>query len=121
MRNRGTATRYPGVYHVDGSTYWVRAKATDLRTGKKKEVEKLLEGVSLQEAAKQRAALVEVAKNPAPSQKRTRVREYAKEWSESKKLRIATAKTYEARLRRHPATTTSTRSLPRTCRSGSTR
>lgn len=88
------------MYHVGGSTYWVRAKATDLRTGKKKEVEKLLEGVSLQEAAKQRAALVEVAKNPAPSQKRTRVREYAKEWLESKKLRIdaSTAKTYEAAL-----------------------
>ncbi len=88
------------MYLVDESTYWVRAKATDLRTGKKKEVEKLLEGVSLQEAAKQRAALFEVAKNPAPSMKRMRVREYAKEWLESKKLRIdaSTAKTYEAAL-----------------------
>jgi integrase len=100
MRNRGTATRYPGVYRVDDDKYWVRAKATDLRTGKTKEVEKLLEGVSLQEAAQQRATLVEVAKNPAPSMKRMRVREYAKEWLESKKLRIdpSTAKTYEAAL-----------------------
>jgi integrase len=100
MRNRGTATRYPGVYRVDDDKYWVRAKATDLRTGKIKEVEKLLEGVSLQEAAQQRATLVEVAKNPAPSMKRMRVREYAKEWLESKKLRIdpSTAKTYEAAL-----------------------
>jgi hypothetical protein len=100
MRNRGTATRYPGVYRVDERTYWVRAKATDLRTGKKKEVEKLLEGVSIHEAAQQRAELFEVAKNPAPSAKRTRVREYAKEWLESKKLRIdpSTAKTYEAAL-----------------------
>ena len=100
MRNRGTATRYPGVYRIADDKYWVRAKATDLRTGKKKEVEKLLEGVSLQEAAQQRAALFEVAKNPAPSMKRMRVREYAKEWLESKKLRIdpSTAKTYEAAL-----------------------
>jgi integrase len=88
------------VYLVDANTYWIRAKATDLRTGKTKEVEKLLEGVSLQQAAQQRAALIEVAKNPAPSMKRMRVREYAKEWLESKKLRIdaSTAKTYEAAL-----------------------
>jgi hypothetical protein len=88
------------VYRIADDKYWVRAKATDLRTGKKKEVEKLLEGVSLQEAAQQRAALIEVAKNPAPSMKRMRVREYAKEWLESKKLRIdpSTAKTYEAAI-----------------------
>ena len=100
MRNRGTATRYPGVYRVDENTYWIRAKATDLRTGKKKEVEKLLEGVNLQQAAQMRADLFEAAKNPAPSAKRTRVREYAKEWLASKKLRIdaSTAKTYEAAL-----------------------
>lgn len=36
MRNRGTATRYPGVYSVDDDTYWVRAKTKDLRTGKLK-------------------------------------------------------------------------------------
>src|SRR5215467_7718874 len=100
MRNRGTATRYPGVYRVGDDKYWIRAKATDLRTGKKKEVAKLLEGVSVQEAAQQRAALMDVAKNPAPSQKRMRVREYAKEWLESKKLRIdpSTAKTDEAAI-----------------------
>jgi integrase len=100
MRNRGTSTRYPGVYRVDENTYWIRAKATDLRTGKKKEVEKLLEGVNLQQAAQMRAELFEAAKNPAPSAKRTRVREYAKDWLASKKLRIdaSTAKTYEAAL-----------------------
>ena len=94
------ATRYPGVYQVDGSTFWVRAKTTDQRTGKKKEVEKLLEGVSLQEAAQHRATLMDVTRNPAPSAKRTRVKEFAKTWLESKKLRVdaSTAKTYEAAL-----------------------
>src|SRR2546421_10916361 len=102
VRNRGTATRYPGVYRVDDDKYWVRAKTTDLRTGKTKEVEKLLEGVSLQEAVHQRATLLELAKNPAPSAKRMRVREYADEWLASKKLRIdpSTAKTYEAALKK---------------------
>jgi integrase len=44
--------------------------------------------------------LFDVAKNPSPAQKRMRVREYAKEWLASKKLRIdaSTAITYEAAL-----------------------
>ncbi|MFN0252728.1 MAG: tyrosine-type recombinase/integrase [Kofleriaceae bacterium] len=88
------------MYRIDEGTYWVRAKALDQRTGKKKEVEKLLEGVNLQQAAQIRAELFEAAKNPAPSAKRMRVREYAKDWWESKKLRIdaSTAKTYDAAL-----------------------
>ena len=100
MRTRGNATKYPGVYIVDQKTYWIRAKALDLRTGKTKEVEKLIEGVSLQEAARQRAELIEEARNPPPSAKRVRVREYAPQWLASKKLRLdpSTAGTYEAAL-----------------------
>ena len=100
MRNKGKATRYPGVYRIDENSYWIRAKAVDLRTGKDKEVTKLIEGVSLQEAAQQRAALIEVAKNPAPTAARMRVREFAKGWLESKKLRLdpSTAQTYERAL-----------------------
>jgi hypothetical protein len=66
VRNRGTATRYPGVYRVDEMTYWIRAKVTDPRTGNKKEVEKLLERVTIQEAAQQRADLSESMKKPSP-------------------------------------------------------
>lgn len=99
-RSRGTATRYPGVYLVGNGTYRIRAKALDQRTGKTKEVERFIENVNLQEAAQQRAALVEVAKNPAPTAARMRVREYAKLWMESKKLRLdsSTAQTYEKAL-----------------------
>jgi len=64
MRNKGKATRYPGVYRIDENSYWIRAKAVDLRTGKDKEVTKLIEGVSLQEAAQQRAALIEEESRP---------------------------------------------------------
>ena len=59
VRNKGTATRYPGVYRLDEMTYWIRVKATDPRTGNKKEVGKLLEGVTIQQAAQQRADLAE--------------------------------------------------------------
>ena len=51
VRNKGTVTRYPGVYRMNEMTYWIRAKATDPRTGKTKEVTKLLEGVTMQQAA----------------------------------------------------------------------
>ena len=96
MRNKCTATRYPGVYRMDENRYWIRGETTDLRTGKKKEVCKLLDGVSLQEAARQRAELIEGAKNPGPIAARMRVRKYAKLWIESKRLRIdkSTAGTY---------------------------
>jgi len=61
MTARGKATKYPGVYIVDHKTYWIRAKALDQRTGRTKEIEKLIEAVSLQEAAHKRAELIGAA------------------------------------------------------------
>jgi hypothetical protein len=103
MRNRGTATRYPGVYRVDDMTYWIRAKATEARTGKKKEVEKLLSGVTIQQAAQQRADLVNAMKKPIAEAKRMRVGDYAKLWLESKVLRLdaSTVQTYTDALEDH--------------------
>lgn len=103
MRNRGTATRYPGVYRVDDMTYWIRAKATEGRTGKKKEVEKLLNGVTIQEAAQHRADLVDTIKKPLVEAQRMRIEDYAKMWLESKKLRldVSTMQTYRDALNDH--------------------
>ena len=78
VRNRGTATRYPGVYRIDEMTYWIRAKATDPRTGNKKEVEKFLERVTIQEAAQQRADLIETMKRPLAEAQKMRVGDYAR-------------------------------------------
>ena len=50
MGNRGTRTRYPGVFLITGTDYLIRAKTTDLRTGRKKEVERLIREVSVREA-----------------------------------------------------------------------
>src|ERR1051325_6262576 len=96
VRNNGTATRYPGVYRVDEMTYWIRAKVTDPRTGKKKEVEKFLERATLQEAAQQRADLADSMKRPLVEAKRMRVGDYARLWLESKALRLdaSTTQTY---------------------------
>lgn len=100
---RGKPTRYPGVYRVDNTTYFIRAKGTDPRTGKTKEVAKLLEGVSAQEAAQTRSELVEVLKNPVEQTKKVRVTDFARSWIESKALRLdaTTITTYVSALDGH--------------------
>ena len=103
MGNRGTRTRYPGVFLIAGKDYLIRAKTTDLRTGRKKEVERLIRGVSVREAAQQRAELVVelLDANQAPA--RVRVGEFARSWIESKALRLdrSTARTYAKALDAH--------------------
>jgi integrase len=105
MSQLGTPTRYPGVYKVTetDNTYRVRAIAVDPRTGKKKEIEKLLEGVSAPEAARVRSELIEQIKRPAREAKRMRVGEFARSWIASKVLQVdeGTARTYAAALEDH--------------------
>ncbi len=100
---RGSPTRYPGVLKIDDKTYMIRLKATDPRTGMKKEVAKLLEGVSPQEAAQMRAELMDGIKNPVEQSRKVRVTDFAKLWIESKSLRIdfTTARTYVDALEGH--------------------
>jgi integrase len=100
---RGTPTRYPGVYRVDNTTYIIRAKGTDPRTGKTKEGMKRLVGVNAQEAAQERAQLIETFTNPIEQAKKVRVGDFAKSWIESKTLRLdaTTIRTYVAALEGH--------------------
>jgi len=103
LMQRGSPTRYPGVLKIDDKTYMIRLKATDPRTGMKKEVAKLLEGVSPQEAAQMRAELMDGIKNPVEQSRKVRVTDFAKLWIESKSLRIdfTTARTYVDALEGH--------------------
>ena len=103
MKERGKATRYPGVYRVDMKTYWIRAKGVDPRTGKTKEAEKLLEGVSTQEAVRARAALVDEIRNPIGLAKRVKVGDFARSWLRSKTVKVdaTTARTYADALEKH--------------------
>ena len=36
-------TRYPGVFRLDQANYWIRAKVVDPRTGKNREIDRILE------------------------------------------------------------------------------
>jgi integrase len=103
MRQQGTKTRYPGVYRVNDNSYRLRAIAVDPRTGKKKAVEKLVVGVSAQEAARMRSALMQEIRVPAPETRRIRIGEFARSWMKSKTISIdpATARTYADALDQH--------------------
>jgi integrase len=100
---RGTPTRYPGVLRIDENTMCIRVRTIDPRTGKKKEVAKLLEGVSAQEAAQKRAELLEAVKHPIGTTAKVRVGEFARSWIESKALKLdaGTMRTYSDALENH--------------------
>lgn len=103
MRQQGQKTRYPGVYRVDDNSYRVRAVGTDPRTGKKKAVEKLYEGVSAQEAARMRTVLIEEISASTRVVTKQRVSDFAKSWIESKAVSLdaTTASMYVDALEQH--------------------
>jgi integrase len=98
-----TPTRYPGVFRLDQATYWIRAKVVDPRTGKHKEIDRILEGVTAHEAAQRRDALINEIKQSVQHAKKVRVGEFAKSWIESKTLKLdsTTARTYADALENH--------------------
>jgi Phage integrase, N-terminal SAM-like domain len=98
-----TATRYPGVFRLDQATYWIRAKVVDPRTGKNREIDRILDGVTAHEAAQKRDVLINEIKQALQQSKKVRVGEFAKSWIESKTLKLdsTTARTYADALENH--------------------
>jgi len=96
-------TRYPGVFRLDQAKYWIRAKVVDPRTGKNKEIDRILEGVTAHEAAQKRDQLINETKNPPELTKKVRVGEFAQSWMKSKTLKLdsSTARTYADVLEKH--------------------
>ena len=103
MRQQGKKTRHPGVYRVNDNSYRVRAVGTDPRTGKKKAVEKLYDGVSAQEAARNRAALIQEIEAATRVATKQRVSDFARSWIASKAVSVdaTTASTYADALEQH--------------------
>jgi len=103
MRQTGTATRYAGVYRVDDNTHRIRAVGVDPRTGKRKQVEKLVQGVSAQQASRLRAEMLEEIQRPVQTAQRVRVGEFAQSWMRSKAIGLdaAVARTYGDVLDQH--------------------
>jgi hypothetical protein len=103
MKRSTMPTKYPGVFKIDEKTFRIRVTATDLRTGRKKEMDRLLEGVSAQQAAKERAVLLEKLQEGTEHAPRMRVGAYAKLWIESKTALVDpyTAERYLDALENH--------------------
>ncbi|MCU1349200.1 MAG: integrase family protein, partial [Acidobacteria bacterium] len=105
MRQTGTTTRYPGVFRVSDRVYRIRAKSIDARTGKVKQAERLLEGVSAPEAAKVRSELVEELRSGGVvnSGARLRVGDFAISWTKAKLQTVdrATGERYVDALENH--------------------
>lgn len=105
MRQQGNSTRYPGVQRIKDGVYRVRVKYKDQRTGKTKEADKLLTGVSPQEAARHRAEMLTQlqAAEQEKVAERLRIRDYAISWLESKAhvLDERTARRYAEALDLH--------------------
>ena len=77
MKKSGTATKYPGVFKLGTKKYRVRAKYADPRTGKQKEVDRILDDVTLRQAQRRRSELLEEARTRELDEKRVRVGEFA--------------------------------------------
>lgn len=106
MRISGTKTRYPGVFRIEDMSYRIRAVGTDPRTGRRRQVEQVLKGVTAPEAAKQRVALqaeISDGEGDGGSGGRLRISDYAKSWIESKArgIEAATAHWYVTALEEH--------------------
>src|SRR5206468_1371461 len=57
MRISGKKTRYPGVFKIDEKMHRIRVVGTNPKTGKRRQAERVLEGVTAAEAALKRAEL----------------------------------------------------------------
>ncbi len=90
MRKVGEQTKYPGVSRIASKTYQVRGKVIDPRTGKPKEVDRTIENVTLLQAVRIRATLLEELRVQGTEirARRLRVGEYAQLWMKSKAVKI---------------------------------
>ena len=98
-----TPTRYPGVFRLDQATYWIRAKVVDPRTGKAKDINRVLDGVTAHEAAQKRDQIMLEATQTVQQVQKVRVGEFAQSWIASKALKLdsTTVRTYADALENH--------------------
>ncbi|WP_045119632.1 tyrosine-type recombinase/integrase [Haliangium ochraceum] len=92
------------MFKLENGTFRIRGKVRDPRTGKAKEVDRVVSDVSAQRAAYLRAEMMDALRVSAePEAKRVRVGEYALSWMRSKALKLSpgTARTYADALEDH--------------------
>lgn len=92
-------TRFPGVYSA-GDQYWIRAKVQDPKTGRTRQVNRLVEAASASAAARMREEMRASKAGPEPT--RHRLRDYAISWlANARNLKASTLDRYTTTIELH--------------------
>lgn len=86
MRSRGTKTTYPGVKKLGAGSFRIEGEARDPRTGRRRQVERILNGVTAREASRIRAEELDRIRNGETegTTERRRLRDSCEQWLELK-------------------------------------
>lgn len=103
MRQKGTATRYPGVQSLSNGMYRLRAKVINPKTGQPKEIDQLKLAASALAASKIRAELIAEAMTEHAQQERQRLATFSLSWLKEKRseLKASTFERYTRTLAHH--------------------
>ncbi len=105
MKKTAKPTRYPGVLWVGERSYRIRAKVLNPRTGRFREIDRVLHDVTAPEAARVRAGMIAEFKKGELRRggPRLRVEDYARTWLDSKKATTdkSTAARYKEAIESH--------------------
>lgn len=105
MRKDATKTRHPGVSLIREGLYRVRAKVTDPRTGREREIDREVEARSARDAARERERLRAEALGPMAEAERQKLGPFAESWLRSRaaELKRSTGERYADVLELHIA------------------
>jgi integrase len=107
VRKKSEPTKYPGVHRISETSYRVRGKVRNPKTGKFLFLDKIVEASSAYDASNQRAELLLDLQNEVPSVivERLRLEAFARSWLRSRlpKLKKATRALYASILDNHIA------------------
>lgn len=90
-------TAYPGVYRIDARRWRVRGTWTDPKTGRRRELDRIVTAASARAAAATRAELMATGVASSDPRRRIRLDDFATSWLEDKRART------KASTRRHYA------------------
>lgn len=87
-RATGTKTPYPGVWSLGGRRYRLRIYVTNPKTGRPREVDRIVEADGAAQAARMRSALTDKAEAAKAAPQRKRFAEYATSWLKARRPRL---------------------------------
>ncbi|MCP4448657.1 MAG: tyrosine-type recombinase/integrase, partial [Myxococcales bacterium] len=103
LRKKSSPTKYPGVHKIADGEFRVRGKVKDSSTGKPRELDRIIKGVTAKQANTNREAPLQAMRVEQRSPTRKRVGEFAQSWMKSKTLKLGegTAEKYATALDNH--------------------